>query len=71
MIERLSPRQRACVRLTQEGLTNPKIAQRLGIAHGTVKRYLNRAYEVLDIQYTGSPRTLAAVMLYRHERRDQ
>lgn len=49
----LSPRQRACVYLTYwEDLTPAAVADRLGIAEGTVRRYLARARsrlrEVLD-----------------------
>lgn len=40
-LARLSPRERACVVLRYfEDLTVPQVAERLGLAQGTVKRYL-------------------------------
>lgn len=41
---RLSKRQKECAALMQQGLCNKRIAQRLGIAPGTVKAHLAVAY---------------------------
>lgn len=67
MCDRLAQMEREVVRLTQDGMTNPEIAARLGISTNTVKHYLARAYEKLGAQRYGNPRTAAAVMLYCHE----
>ncbi|WP_284329353.1 RNA polymerase sigma factor [Demequina litorisediminis] len=43
-LARLSPRERACIVLRfYDDLTVPAIAERLGLAEGTVKRYLSDA----------------------------
>jgi DNA-binding NarL/FixJ family response regulator len=67
MVDRLSTMQRECVRCCQEGMTNEEIAARLGIATETVKGHLAVAYKKLGAGQYGSPRTVAAVMLYCHE----
>lgn len=65
----LSTRQRDCLRLTWEGLTNTEIGKRLHISRSTVSRYLEIAYEHLGVHYSGDPRTLAAVKLWNREQR--
>jgi len=48
-IEPLTTRERQIVRVMAEGLTNKEIAQRLGLADGTVKVHLHRIYRKLGI----------------------
>lgn len=45
----LSPREAAIVRLVASGLRNRDIASRLSLTEGTVKVYLHRIYEKLDV----------------------
>lgn len=45
----LTPTERRVVSLTTEGLTNPKIAERMFIARGTVKIHLSHIFEKLDV----------------------
>lgn len=54
----LSPRERACVVLRfYEDLTVPQIAAELGLAQGTVKRYLSDAGHALAAKLRPSPMT--------------
>lgn len=64
MVDGLSERERDCVRLTMDGLTNDQIARRLCIGEGTVKTHLSRAYEKLGLAHHTGARTKAAVMLW-------
>ena len=45
----LTPRQRDCLRLVAEGLTNFAIAHRLGLSEQTVKNHLHMAYDRLRV----------------------
>lgn len=65
MIEELSARELAVLRLVQEGRTNAQIAAALGVTGETVKCHLSRVYATLSVDN----RTSAAVALWRHERR--
>lgn len=55
----LTPRQSQVLRLVAEGLTNRQIANRLGLAEGTVRRHLEDAYIRLGV----SSRTAAVACL--------
>src|SRR6476619_4951141 len=44
---RLTPHEAAAVRLLAEGLTNRQIGARLGLARGSVRNILGRAYRKL------------------------
>jgi len=57
----LTAPETALLRLLSEGLTNPQIAGRLGYSVGTVKDYVQRILEKLDV----SNRTEAAVKAVR------
>ena len=57
----LTAPEAALLRLLSEGLTNPQIAGRLGYSVGTVKDYVQRILEKLDV----SNRTQAAVKAVR------
>ena len=63
MVDKLTPMESSCVRLTMEGLPNGEIAARLGISVNTVKGHLARAYDRLGLAHHSSPRTRAAVMM--------
>jgi DNA-binding CsgD family transcriptional regulator len=45
----LTERQREIARLVGEGLTNEEIAQRIGIAAGTVKKHLEHVYAAVGV----------------------
>lgn len=62
-LELLSPRQREVVALIAEGHTNREIAGRLHISEGTVKNYVTRILEALDV----ADRTKLAILLVRHQ----
>ncbi|WP_062077160.1 sigma-70 family RNA polymerase sigma factor [Demequina globuliformis] len=64
-LQRLTPRERACIVLRfYDDLTVPAIAERLGLAPGTVKRYLSDASARLaadlgtDANWTDTPDSL-------------
>ena len=63
-VERLTPRQREILALVAEGLTDPQIGERLGIAPATVNKHLESVYERLDVHN----RTAAAVVFRDTER---
>jgi DNA-binding NarL/FixJ family response regulator len=66
----LTPREREVVRLAWEGMSDRAIGARLGLSRHTVKGYWVRIHDRLGTRQQGSsPRTLAAVMLWQHERR--
>jgi two-component system nitrate/nitrite response regulator NarP len=48
-LKKLAPRERAIAALVAEGLRNKEIAAELGITEGSVKVYLHRIYDKLDI----------------------
>jgi LuxR family maltose regulon positive regulatory protein len=50
LIEPLSERELEVLRLIADGFSNAEIAQRLIIAHGTVKRHTNNIYGKLGVQ---------------------
>jgi DNA-binding NarL/FixJ family response regulator len=57
-VERLTSRQREVLALVAEGLTDPQIGERLGIAAATVSKHLEAVYERLDVH----SRTAAAAL---------
>jgi DNA-binding CsgD family transcriptional regulator len=59
-VERLTPRQGEILRLVAAGLTDAQIADRLGIATGTVNKHLEAVYERLDVH----TRTAAAALCH-------
>ena len=48
-IRNLSPREKELASLVAQGMRNRTIAEELGLSEGTVKVYLNRIYEKLEI----------------------
>lgn len=48
-LSQLTPRERAIVGLVAQGLRNREIASELGMSEGTVKVYLHRIYQKLDV----------------------
>lgn len=54
-LEPLSSRERRVLQLVAEGLTNQEIAERLFVAHSTVKKHVNHIYAKLEVR----PRTRA------------
>lgn len=66
----LRPRPRACVVLRYyDDLTVPEIAERLGLAPGTVKRYLSDAVAALELLLGPLPDARAEVTLVQEEER--
>lgn len=66
----LRPRLRACVVLRYyDDLTVPEIADRLGLAHGTVKRYLSDAVAALEPLLGPLPDAREEIALVREEER--
>lgn len=66
----LRPRPRACVVLRYyDDLTVPEIAERLGLAQGTVKRYLSDAVAALEVLLGPLPDTRAEVAIVQEEER--
>ena len=66
----LRPRPRACVVLRfYDDLTVPEIAERLGLAPGTVKRYLSDAAEALERLLGPLPDAQTEVALVHEEER--
>jgi len=59
-LARLSPRQRAVLRLIAQGKLNKQIAADLGITEATVKGYIHRLLKILDL-----PNRTAAALRYR------
>jgi len=57
-IETLSEREREIVRLISQGLSNPEIAERLHLAHGTVRNYVSEIIAKLG----AADRTHAAIL---------
>ena len=49
-LERLTPRERSIAALVARGLRNREIAAEIGVTEGSVKVYLHRMYEKLDIE---------------------
>jgi two-component system, NarL family, response regulator DevR len=64
-LESLSPRLREVVALIAEGRSNREIADHLYISEGTVKNYVTRILEALDV----TDRTKLAILLVRHQLR--
>lgn len=62
-LDRLTPRQREVVALIAEGSSNRAIAQRLCLSEGTVKNYVTKVLEVLEV----TDRTKLAILLVRHQ----
>ncbi len=63
----LSEREEAVMRLVAQGLTNVKIAMKLGIAEATVKKHLENSYRKLGVGSRGEAVALAFDLL-GHER---
>lgn len=57
---RLTPQQRKVLNLLAQGLSNRQIAERLGIAEGTVKLHVNAILKALDV-----PNRTAAALVAR------
>jgi two-component system nitrate/nitrite response regulator NarP len=47
--KRLTARRRQVAKLAGQGLSNRRIAEKLGVTEGTVKTHLHAIYEKLDI----------------------
>jgi DNA-binding CsgD family transcriptional regulator len=62
-IERLTDKQRACLRLVYAHMSSKEIAPRLGVEPGTVDQYVKAAMRILGV----SERRAAARMLAEHE----
>jgi DNA-binding CsgD family transcriptional regulator len=62
-IERLTEKQRECLRLVYAHLSSKEIAPRLGVEPGTVDQYIKAAMRVLGV----ADRRAAARMLAEHE----
>jgi RNA polymerase sigma factor (sigma-70 family) len=62
-LAQLSPRQREVVALIAEGKSNREIGDRLCISEGTVKNYVTKALDVLEV----GDRTKLAILLVRHQ----
>ncbi len=50
LVERLSQRELEVLRLIEEGLSNPEIAEKLTLAPSTVKTHINNIYGKLGVQ---------------------
>jgi DNA-binding NarL/FixJ family response regulator len=61
----LTPREREALGLVADGLSNKQIARRLGIAEGTVKAHLGRAFRRIGVRH----RTQAALWVERQRQR--
>ena len=61
--QQLSPTQKRCLRLWHEGLSGPRIAQRLEVSKSTVETHLAAARRVLAVSSSAQ----AAEMLHRFE----
>jgi len=59
-IDPLTARERQIVRPMAEGLSNKEMAQRLGLAEGTVKVHLHKIYRKLGI----ATRTALAILAH-------
>lgn len=73
-LQQLAPRERVCVVMRYyDDLTVPQIAQQLGLADGTVKRYLHRARavlaDVLDVEIPSEAPTTVPVTVAPKENR--
>jgi DNA-binding CsgD family transcriptional regulator len=64
-IERLTDKQRECLRLVYAHLSSKEIAPRLGVEPGTVDQYVKAAMRILGV----ADRRAAARMLFEHEAR--
>jgi len=62
-LDRLTEKQRACLRLVYAHLSSKEIAPRLGVEPGTVDQYIKTAMRILDV----ADRRAAARMLAEHE----
>nr|WP_294814522.1 helix-turn-helix transcriptional regulator [uncultured Sphingomonas sp.] len=62
-VDRLTDRQKDCLRLVGQGYTSKQIGPRLGISHVTVDNYIRTALELLQAE----SRAGAARMLVAHE----
>jgi DNA-binding CsgD family transcriptional regulator len=60
-VDRLTDRQKDCLRLVGQGYTSKQIGPRLGISHVTVDNYIRTALELLQAESrAGAARILAA-----------
>ncbi len=62
LVEPLTEREREILRLVAQGLNNRQIAERLHLAHGTVKNYISRLLSKLGVE----DRTQAALWARQH-----
>lgn len=65
-IERLTERQKDCLRLVGEGYTSKEIGQRLGISFTTVDNHIRTALDLLSVENRAE-----AARLLRSEEHDQ
>lgn len=49
-LDRLTDRQKDCLRLVAQGFTSKEIGRRLGISHATVDNHMRAALEVLQVE---------------------
>ncbi len=63
LLEPLTEREREILRLVAQGLNNRQIAERLHLAHGTVKNYISRIFTKLGVD----DRTQAALWAREHD----
>jgi DNA-binding CsgD family transcriptional regulator len=47
--DELTPREKEAARIAAAGASNAEVAQRMGVSEGTVKQYLNHAYDKLGV----------------------
>lgn len=68
-LHKLTDRERTLLELIGEGLTNKQIAQRMFLAEKTVKNYVSRLLDKLDMQRRTQAAALAAELRYGRDSR--
>jgi two-component system, NarL family, response regulator DevR len=68
-LHKLTQRERMLLELIGEGLTNKQIAQRMYLAEKTVKNYVSRLLDKLDMQRRTQAAALAAELRYGRDSR--